>query len=76
MRPDYNRPGALQDRLPKNILVYQESITRRVYLILSLRFTVVSQPFCVDQLNPAGFNVPNVLIRKTPALFLRGKLEI
>ena len=26
--------------------------------------------------NPAGFNVPNVLIRKTPALFLRGKLEI
>ena len=33
----------------------------------------MSQPFCVDQLNPAGFNVPNVLIRKTPALFLRGK---
>ena len=36
----------------------------------------MSQPFCVDQLNPAGFNVSNVLIRKTPALFLRGKLEI
>ena len=30
----------------------------------------------MDQLNPAGFNVPNVLIRKTPALFLCGKLEI
>ena len=44
-----------------------------------LRISVVSQPFCVDQLNPAGFNVPNVLIRKTPALFLRreiGNLEI
>ena len=41
-----------------------------------MRIRVVSQPFCVDQLNPAGFNVPNVLIRKTPALFLRGKLEI
>ena len=27
-------------------------------------------------MNPAGFNVSNVLIRKTPALFLRGKLEI
>ena len=38
-----------------------------------LRIRAVSQPFCVDQLNPAGFNVPNVLIRKTPALFLRGK---
>ena len=36
----------------------------------------MSQPFCVDQLNPAGFNVPNVLIRKIPALFLRGKLEM
>ena len=36
----------------------------------------VSQPFCVDQLNPAGFDVPDVLIRKTPALFLRRKLEI
>ena len=31
-----------------------------------LRIKVVSQLFCVDQLNPAGFNVPNVLIRKTP----------
>ena len=41
-----------------------------------LRIRVVSQPFCVDQLNPAGFNVSNVLIRKTPALFLHGKLEI
>ena len=41
-----------------------------------LRIKVVSQPLCVDQLNPAGFDVPNVLIRKTPALFLRGKLEI
>ena len=40
-----------------------------------LRIRVVSQPFCVDQLNPAGFIVPNVFIRKTPALFLRGKLE-
>ena len=40
-----------------------------------LRIRVVSQPFCVDQLNPAGFNVPNDLIRKTPALFLRGELE-
>ena len=28
----------------------------------------MSQPFCVDQLNPAGFHVPNVLIRKTPGL--------
>ena len=39
----------------------------------------MSQPFCVDQLNPAGFNIPNVLIRKTPALFLHaweiGNLE-
>ena len=34
----------------------------------------MSQPFCVDQLNPEGFNVPNVLIRKTPALFLRGEI--
>ena len=33
----------------------------------------MSQPFCVDQLNPAGFNVPNVLIRKTPALFLAAR---
>ena len=40
-----------------------------------LRIRVVSQPFCVDQMNPAGFIVPNVLIRKTPALFLHGKLE-
>ena len=39
-------------------------------------FRVVSQPFCVDQLNPAGFNVPNFLKTKTPALFLRGKLGI
>ena len=41
-----------------------------------LRIRVASQPFCVDQLNPAGFNVPYVLIRKIPAIFLRGKLEI
>ena len=41
-----------------------------------LRIRAVSQPFCVDHLNPAGFNVPNVLIRKTLALFLRGELEI
>ena len=34
----------------------------------------MNQPFCVDQLNPARFNVPNVLIRKTPALFLRGEI--
>ena len=35
----------------------------------------MSQPFCVDQLNPEGFSVPNVLMRKTPALFLRGEIE-
>ena len=48
----------------------QESITRSVYLIAyaRLRIGVVSQPFCVDQLNPAGFNVPNALIRKTPTI--------
>ena len=27
----------------------------------------------MDQLNPVGFSVPNVLIRKTPALFVRGE---
>ena len=55
----------------------QESITRSVYITRDCVFQeVVSQPFCVDQLNPAGFNVPSVLIRKTLALFLRGKLEI
>ena len=29
----------------------------------------------MDQLNPAGFNVPNVLISKTPALFLHRKYK-
>ena len=47
-----------------------------VCILAQLRIKVLSQPFYVDQLNPAGFNVPNVLIKKTPALFLRGKLEI
>ena len=49
---------------------YQECVS-----YAQLRIRVVSQPFCVDQLNPEGFNVPNILIRKTPALFLRGEIE-
>ena len=44
-------------------------------ILSQLRIRVVSKPFCVDQLNSEGFNVPNVLIRKTPALFLRGEIE-
>ena len=32
-----------------------------------LRIGVVSQPFCVDQSNPSGFNVSLCLIRKTAA---------
>ena len=35
-----------------NFLVLQESITRSVYLYAQLRIRVVSQSFCVDQLNP------------------------
>ena len=38
----------------------------------------MSQPFCVDQLNPAGFNVSNVLIRKISRFILAreiGNLE-
>ena len=34
-----------------------------------LRIGVVSQPFCVDQLNPAGFNVFNVPYKENSRFF-------
>ena len=34
-----------------------------------LRIGVVSQPFCVDQLNPAGFNVFNVRYKDNSRFF-------
>ena len=47
----------------------QESITRSVYLTHDLRIGVVSQPFCVDQLDPAGFNVFNVPYKENSRFF-------
>ena len=34
-----------------------------------LRIEVVSQPFCVDQLNPAGFNVFDVPYKENSRFF-------
>ena len=46
----------------KEIVVFQESITRSVYLV----FRVVSQPFCVDKLNHAGL----ISVRATLPIYL------
>ena len=43
----------------------QESITRSVYLVFQ-QVRVVSQPFCVDKLNPAGL----ISVRATLPIYL------
>ena len=48
---------------------HQESITTSVYRTHDNVLGVVSQPFCVDQLNPAGFNVFNVPYKENTCFF-------
>ena len=69
---------AMATVLNENLFFVMESkeLIQSCFHANRLLIGVVSQPFCVDQLNPAGFNVSLCLIRKIPAFFLRGKLEI
>ena len=38
-------------------------------ILRTIRIGVVSQPFCVDQLNPAGLNVFNVPYKENSRFF-------